>query len=65
MKGMARWMRLQAPGGDGHAKKFVDFIAERGGRVVYKATRLPRSEWNFPLEIFKGAYDTSSTSQKH
>ncbi|MEA4880487.1 MAG: ferritin [Synergistaceae bacterium] len=57
MKGMARWMRLQAQEEMEHAMKFVDFIAERGGRVVYKAIETPQSEWNSPLEIFRGAYE--------
>ena len=57
MKGMARWMKLQAQEEMEHAMKFVDFIAERGGRVVYKGIETPQSEWNSPLEIFKAAYE--------
>ncbi len=57
MKGMARWMKLQAKEEMEHAMKFVDFIAERGGRVVYKGIETPQAEWNSPLEIFKAAYE--------
>ena len=57
MKGMARWMKFQAKEEMEHAMKFVDFIAERGGRVVYKGIETPQSEWNSPLEIFKAAYE--------
>ena len=57
MKGMAHWMRLQAQEEMEHAMKFVDYIAERGGRVVYKAIETPQAEWNSPLEIFKAAYE--------
>ena len=57
LKGMAHWMKKQAKEEMEHAMKFVDFIAERGGRVVYKAIETPQSEWNSPLEIFRGAYE--------
>ena len=57
MKGMARWMKFQAKEEMEHAMKFVDFIAERGGRVVYKGIETPQGEWNSPLEIFKAAYE--------
>ena len=57
MTGMAHWMKLQAEEELEHAMKFVDFIAERGGRVVYKAIETPQAEWNSPLEIFEAAYE--------
>lgn len=53
LTGCARWMNLQAVEEMGHAQKFVDFINERGGRVVLKAIEAPPVEWSSPLEAFE------------
>jgi ferritin len=53
LKGMARWMRLQAQEELQHALKFLDFINERGGRVLLAAVEGPKTEWGSPLEVFE------------
>ena len=41
LKGMARWMRLQADEERTHALKFYDFINQRNGRVTLTAIDAP------------------------
>ena len=55
LKGMAHWMRMQAQEEDLHAKKFIDFISECGGRVLLSAIEGPQTEWSSPLAVFEGA----------
>jgi ferritin len=53
LKGMAQWMRLQAQEELQHALKFLDFINERGGRVLLTGLEGPKTEWGSPLEVFE------------
>ncbi len=55
MKGMAQWMRTQAEEEYGHAKKFYEFIHDRGGRVILGALPQPEAEWASPLAAFEAA----------
>jgi ferritin len=57
LKGMARWMRMQAQEEHIHAMKFFDFIHERGGRVVLTKIDAPKTEWSSALAVFEGAYE--------
>jgi ferritin len=54
-KGFAAWMKAQAAEEMGHANKFVDFIIERGGRVVLPALEKPQTEWSSHLAAFQDA----------
>jgi ferritin len=54
---MAQWMRIQVDEERAHAIKFVDFVNERGGRVMLQKIDQPKVEWANPLEAFKEAYD--------
>ena len=56
-KGMAHWMRMQVQEEDAHAKKFIDFINQRDGRVLLSAIDAPKTEWSDPLEVFKDALE--------
>lgn len=55
MKGMAQWMRLQAEEEYGHARKFYEFLNDRGGRVILGALPQPQAEWASPLAAFEAA----------
>ena len=57
LDGMAGWMRVQAGEEELHAFKFVDFINERGGRVVLEQIDKPKIEWSSALEGFQDAYN--------
>lgn len=55
MKGMAHWMRTQAEEEYGHARKFYEFLNDRGGRVILGALSQPQAEWASPLAAFEAA----------
>ena len=56
LKGFANWMRVQAEEELGHARRFVAFMNDRGGRVILDTVKAPRCEWETPLEVFENAY---------
>jgi len=56
LKGMAHWMRAQAGEEQDHARKFYDFIHDRGGRVKLAAIDAPPADWASPAAAFKEAY---------
>jgi len=56
LKGFAHWMEVQANEEAGHAKKFYDFVLDRGGRVALKAIAAPPAEWKSPLAAFEEVY---------
>jgi ferritin len=53
LAGFARWMEFQAAEEFFHAKKFYNYLVERGGRVLLKAIAQPETEWNSPQEVFE------------
>ncbi len=55
LRGMARWMRLQAQEEVGHAMKIFDFINDRGGRVELEAIAKPPVKFKSPLDAFQKA----------
>jgi ferritin len=57
LDGMAGWMRLQAEEERGHGMKFLDFIHQRGGRVLLQQINQPQLDWASPLEAFQDAYN--------
>ncbi len=57
LDGMAGWMRVQAAEEELHAMKFIDFINERGGRVILEQIDKPKVEWANALEGFQDAYN--------
>lgn len=52
LPGFASWMRAQEAEERGHAMKFYDFLADRGGRGVLKAIDAPKTEWKDNQEVF-------------
>ncbi len=57
LSGFANWMDVQAEEECMHARKFYDYIIERGGKVKLQAIEEPKSEWNSTLEVFEAAYE--------
>lgn len=53
--GFARWMRMQAVEELKHAMKIVDYVEDRGGRVLLQAVEAPPAEWPTPLAVFEHA----------
>lgn len=56
LSGFANWMEIQAMEEMTHAKKFFDFVNERGGRVVLDAIEAPPKEWESALQAFEQVY---------
>jgi ferritin len=55
LKGMAAWMRVQAQEELGHAMRFFDHLADRGGAPVLAAMKKPESEWSGPIAVFEAS----------
>jgi len=57
LEGMANWMLVQAGEERMHAMKFVDYINDRGGRVLLQQIDQPKTDWHSALEAFQEAYE--------
>ena len=57
LEGMATWMQVQAQEEWLHGMKFVDFINDRGGRVMLKQIDQPEVDWSSSLAAFQEAYE--------
>ncbi|HPC82415.1 MAG TPA: ferritin [Thermoanaerobaculaceae bacterium] len=55
LRGMARWMRVQAQEENSHAMKLFDYVFERGGTVTLKALAEPQATWASPAAAFAAA----------
>ena len=55
LKGFANWMTQQALEEMIHAKKFRDYVYERGGSVKLAAIKAPPTEWESPRQVFEQA----------
>lgn len=56
LKGFSHWMSIQVQEEMIHARKFVQFIYDRCGRVQLKALKQPDWEWASPLAVFEAGY---------
>ncbi len=55
MRGAANWMMEQAKEELIHARKLMDYVNERGGRVWLDAIEKPPQEWESILDVFQAA----------
>ncbi|MGV8038544.1 MAG: ferritin [Thermoanaerobaculaceae bacterium] len=55
LRGMAKWMRMQAQEENTHAMKLFDYVFERGGTVKLKALAEPQATWATPAAAFAAA----------
>ena len=53
LHGFAHWLTQQWNEEMSHAMKFVDYVNDRGGRVVLGAIEKPQAEYASPLAVFK------------
>jgi ferritin len=67
MPGGQNWMTVQYQEELAHAKKMVDYVHARGGRVVLEAIAKPPTEWSSGLAIFNDAlaHENVVTSRIH
>ena len=65
LKGLAKWMRVQAQEEYIHAMKFYGFIVDRGGKVVVPALGAPKANWKSINVIFEDslAHEQSITKR--
>ncbi len=52
LEGFASWLAIQAQEEMFHAKKFYDFILQRGGEVLMARIDAPPAKWDSPEAIF-------------
>jgi len=55
LKGIAHWMDMQTKEEMIHARKFYDYILDRGGMVKLDTIKAPPHEFGTPREIFQDA----------
>lgn len=55
MNGMCNWMDIQAREEATHARRFYNYLHERGEKVVLDSIPKPGNEWDSPLAVFKDA----------
>lgn len=53
LSGCAHWMRLQAEEEVEHAMRFVDYMDDRGERVLLQAIPAPKNEWESVTAVFE------------
>lgn len=57
MPGVANWFRIQYQEELAHAEIFMNYINQRGGRVILKAIDAVPTEWATPLDAFKATLE--------
>ena len=57
MRGMAAWFKARSDEETLHARKFYDFIHERGGKNTLEAIDRPQTDWDSYLDVFQAAYE--------
>ena len=55
LRGFAQWMRVQTDEELAHARKFRDYLINRGGKVVLDTIKAPQIEWKSPAAVFEAA----------
>ncbi|MBQ7562058.1 MAG: ferritin [Synergistaceae bacterium] len=57
LSGMAHWMRKQYKEEIEHAEKFMNYLYERGERVIIPEIAKPKESYTDALEAFKTSYN--------
>jgi ferritin len=55
LQGMASWMRIQSQEERGHALRFMDFILDRGNKLVIGDREKPKADFESPKAVFEAA----------
>ena len=56
LAGMSHWMRKQYKEEVEHAEKFIEYLYERGARVIIPEIAKPKESYNDALDVFRTAY---------
>jgi ferritin len=65
LDGFAKWMEAQAMEEMAHAKKFYDFVSERGGRILLDAIEKPKTDWTTMHDLIVFHFSKHLRSQGH
>ena len=57
LDGMAHWMKKQYAEEVEHADKFIDYLYERGARVIIPDVARPKESYADALDVFRTAYE--------
>lgn len=57
MPGVANWFKIQFKEEQAHATIFMNYLNQRGGRVMLKAIDAVPTEWATPLDAFKATLE--------
>ncbi len=55
LKGFANWFKVQAGEELSHARKIMDYVNNRGGRIRLKAIAMPDCDWQNILSVFENS----------
>lgn len=55
--GIANWFRIQFQEEQAHATIFMNYINQRGGRVILKAIDAVPTSWESPMDAFKATLE--------
>jgi ferritin len=55
LPGMASWMRIQSEEERQHALRFMDFVLDRGNKLVIGERKKPKSDFDSPKGVFEFA----------
>lgn len=53
LKGIGHWLKVQHDEEKSHATKLVNYLLERGGKVVFQALEAPPVDFGTPVELFE------------
>lgn len=53
LQGFKNWMNVQVQEEHAHAMGLLNYLQERGGKVVLQQIAQPETGWNSPLEVFE------------
>lgn len=57
LSGFAGWMKLQSQEEYQHAMKILDYVNQKGGRVVLRQIADPKIEWESVASVFEDTYE--------
>ena len=55
--GFANWFKVQFKEEQAHAEIFMNFVHDRGGRVILKPIDAVETNWASPLDVFKSTLE--------
>lgn len=56
-QGVANWFKIQFQEEQAHAQIFINYLNQRGGRVILKAIDAVPTSWDSPLDAFKATLE--------